>query len=265
MAEEISISNISAVPVLELRNVSHTYAAKSGFIEALHDVSVAIHKHEFLCILGPSGCGKSTILGLLAGFFEPSDGLALIEGEKITGPDSGRGVVFQTETLYPWMNVRDNVVFGPRMRGAGKEECDAISQRYLAEMNLSAFAGKKTFELSGGMKQRVALARVLANEPRVVLMDEPFASLDAVTRIQMQTLIRGIWHNEKRTILMITHDIDEALSLGTRVLVMSSSPGTIMREFNTNFTFSALKAKNNRVEFTPEYVDLRDEIFSIIT
>lgn len=255
----------SSTPILELRGVSHEYETKTGRIEALHDVDITVYEHEFLCILGPSGCGKSTILGLLAGFFEPAYGQVMMEGKEIIGPDSGRGVVFQSETLYPWMNVRDNVVFGPRMRGADKEECDVICERYLAEMNLTAFAGKKTFELSGGMKQRVALARVLANEPRVVLMDEPFASLDAVTRIQMQTLIRGIWHNEKRTILMITHDIDEALALGTRVLVMSSSPGTIEREFEIDFTFSAFGTKNNRVEFTVEYVKLRDEIFSIIT
>ena len=183
-------------PLLELRDVSHVYQLKKNETEAVRDISLSVYPEEFLCILGPSGCGKSTILNILAGFFPPAAGKALMEGQLIAGPDRERGVVFQTETLYPWMNVRDNISFGPRMHGADRQECQAISERYLKEMNLTDFADSKTYELSGGMKQRVALARVLANEPRVILMDEPFASLDAVTRIQMQNLVRYIWYHE---------------------------------------------------------------------
>ena len=252
-------------PILELRNVSHTYQARKDEIEAIRDINLAVFPHEFLCVLGPSGCGKSTILGLLAGFFQPAEGLALMEGEPILGPDRERGVVFQAETLYPWMNVRDNVAFGPRMQGVSREDCRTISDRYLKEMNLTAFADKKTYELSGGMKQRVALARVLANEPRVILMDEPFGSLDAVTRIQMQSLVRSIWHHEKRTILMITHEIDEELSLGTRLLVMSPGPGTIEQMHEVTFTDTALRSETGRVAISQEYVALRDEIFESIT
>ncbi len=253
------------IPILELRHVSHTYQARKNEIEAVRDVSIAVYPQEFLCILGPSGCGKSTLLGLLAGFFQPAEGEALMEGEPISGPDRDRGVVFQSETLYPWMNVRDNVTFGPRMLGKSREVCRAISDRYLKEMNLTAFADTKTYELSGGMKQRVALARVLANEPRVILMDEPLGSLDAVTRIQMQGLIRSIWNHEKRTIVMITHDIDEALSLGTRLLVMSPGPGTIEHAYTISFTMSALNSKTGRVAISEDYVALRDEIFQSIT
>lgn len=254
----------AVVPVLELRHVSHQYETDDGSIEAVRDISLSVSEHEFVCVLGPSGCGKSTLLGLLAGFFPPADGEVLIDGRPVVGPDSGRGVMFQSETLYPWMTVEKNITFGPRMRGAGPAECAAISERYLAEMNLSGYARKKTFELSGGMKQRVALARVLANEPRVILMDEPFAALDAVTRIQMQALIRTIWHEEKRTIFMITHDIDEALSLGTRLLIMSPGPGTIEDVFTTAFTMSALANDDQRVTVSPEYLELRDMIFRII-
>lgn len=252
------------VPVLELKQVSHQYQTDDGSIEAVRDINLSVFEHEFVCVLGPSGCGKSTLLGLLAGFFPPADGEALIDGQPIIGPDSGRGVMFQSETLYPWMTVERNITFGPRMRGAGQTECDAISRRYLAEMNLNGYARKKTFELSGGMKQRVALARVLANEPRVILMDEPFAALDAVTRVQMQGLIRTIWHQEKRTIFMITHDIDEALSLGTRLIVMSPGPGTIEKVFTTDFTYSALDSEDQRVIIDSRYLERRDTIFRII-
>jgi taurine transport system ATP-binding protein len=251
-------------PVLELMAISHSYQTADGAIEAIRDINLSVDEHEFVCILGPSGCGKSTILNLLAGFFSPLAGQALIDGMPITKPDRNRGVMFQTDTLYPWMNVEDNITFGPRMRGAKSEECAAISQNYLSEVNLNTYGRKRVFELSGGMKQRVALARVLANEPRVILMDEPFAALDAVTRVQMQGLIRNIWHQEKRTIVMITHDIDEALSLGTRLVIMTRSPGTIEEIIETDFTITALNPPGQRVQITPEYIKLRDHIFQII-
>lgn len=253
-----------STPVLRLESISHIYQTADGIIDAVSNIDLDVMEQEFVCVLGPSGCGKSTLLNLLAGFFMPSSGRAMIDGVNITGPDSGRGVMFQTDTLYPWMNVEKNITFGPRMRGADQKECDQISSHYLQEVNLSEYARKNVFELSGGMKQRVALARVLANEPRVILMDEPFAALDAVTRIQMQGLIRKIWHQEKRTIFMITHDIDEALSLGTRLIVMTPGPGSIEEIINTDFTWTALDDPDQRVRITPEYVELRDHIFRII-
>ncbi|KKH69380.1 ABC transporter ATP-binding protein, partial [Methanosarcina mazei] len=166
----------------------------------------------------PSGCGKSTLLKIIAGYLKPTVGLCLMHGEPITGPDWHRGVVFQSPTLYPWMNVRKNVEYGPRMRGLPPKDIKCIGSHFLEQVDLIDYSDKATFELSGGMKQRVSLARALANEPEVILMDEPFGALDALTRVNMQTLIRNIWQNNNSTIFMITHDIDEALSLGTRVI-----------------------------------------------
>ncbi|MDO5301982.1 MAG: ABC transporter ATP-binding protein [Tissierellia bacterium] len=251
--------------LIELQGVSVRYDSRGGSFHALEDVNFHIDKGEFVCLLGPSGSGKSTILKLIAGYIRPTQGSVTMAGEPITKPDRHRGVAFQQSTLYHWMTVRKNVEFGPRMQGLPREKLRELSDHYLEQVKLQDYADKKTYELSGGMKQRVALARVLANEPDVILMDEPLGALDALTRIQMQALLRRLWQENHNTMFMITHDIDEALALGTKVMVMSSSPGTIVKTFETNFTHTASTGADGRVEITPEYIQLRNEIFGIIT
>jgi len=187
-----------------------------------------------------------------------------MQGEEITGPDWHRGVVFQSSTLYPWMSVKDNVEFGPKMRDLPKNEIKEIREYFLEQVNLTGFGDKATFELSGGMKQRVALARVLANYPRVILMDEPFGALDALTRNNMQKLVRGIWKENNSTIFFITHDVDEALSLATRIVVMSKRPGRILKEFEVDFTNTLFADISKKIEQEDKYFKIKDEILDLI-
>ena len=250
--------------LIEIKDLSVVYSTSSEPLKAIHDIDLNIYKGDFICVLGPSGCGKSTLLKVLAGFLKETQGSVLMKGKEIQGPDWNRGVVFQSASLYPWMNVRKNVEFGPRMKGLAKEEIDKIASHYLEEVHLLKFEDQATFELSGGMKQRVALARVLANEPEVMLMDEPFGALDALTRIHMQKLVRGIWQKNHNTIFMITHDVDEALSLGTRAIVMSKSPGTIIKELKLDFYEKAIDARTGRVHMDEEYIKMKEEILDLI-
>ncbi|EOD01226.1 ABC transporter ATP-binding protein [Caldisalinibacter kiritimatiensis] len=250
--------------LIDIQNLKFEYGTNVNKILALDNINLQLRKGEFLCVLGPSGCGKSTLLKLIAGYMKPTSGVCLMEGKPITGPDWNRGVVFQSPTLYPWMNVRENVEFGPKMRGVSSKEIEQITTHFLEQVKLNGFGDKATFELSGGMKQRVALARVLANYPEMILMDEPFGALDALTRGNMQTLIRDIWKENNSTIFLITHDIDEALSLGTRVVVMSKRPGKILKEFNINFTNEIFNNKTKHVMYNQEYFDIKNEILDII-
>lgn len=254
-------------PIMAIKKVSHTYPAlsrTSSKIEALRDVSLELLECEFVCMLGPSGCGKSTLLHLLAGYMTPTVGRIMMRDREVTSPDISRGVVFQQPSLYPWLTCGENVLFGPRMRGIASEQLEEIRDTYLSKVNLLEFKNTLPQELSGGMRQRVALARSIANEPDVLLLDEPLGALDALTRIQTQHLLRELWVDSCKTIFMITHDIDEALSLATRIVVMSNRPGTILKEFQTNFTLTAFDNESNRVTITPEYVSLRDKIFDLI-
>jgi len=251
--------------LIEVKNLELIYETNTKPILALEDINLQIKTGEFLCVLGPSGCGKSTLLRIIAGYLKPTKGVCLMKGETIKGPDWHRGVVFQSPTLYPWMSVRKNVEFGPRMRGLPEKDIKRIGNHFLEQVGLDDYSDKATFELSGGMKQRVALARALANEPEVILMDEPFGALDALTRLNMQTFIRDIWQKNNSTIFMITHDIDEALSLGTRVIVMSKIPGRILKEFSLDFTYEAIRNKNGRVKTVEKYMSIKEEILDIIS
>lgn len=251
--------------LIDIKNVSYTYETNTRPIKALDNIDLQINKGEFICVLGPSGCGKSTLLKVIAGYIKPTTGSCLMHGETIIGPDWHRGVVFQSPTLYPWMSVRRNVEFGPRMKGLPPEDVKRIANRFLEQVELIDYSEKATFELSGGMKQRVALARALANEPEVILMDEPFGALDALTRVNMQNFIRKIWKKNNSTIFMITHDIDEAMSLGTRVVVMSKSPGKILKEFNVDFTYAAIENKHGRVRIDEEYMNIKEQILDLIS
>lgn len=251
--------------LLAINDVSLEYKSSSGKVQALKEVNLNIFPNEFICVLGPSGCGKSTLLKILAGFIKPTSGTVTLRGEEVKGIDWHRGVVFQQPPLFEWFNVRNNVAFGPKMRKVSKEEINKKTDELLKKVGLTEFADKKIYELSGGMKQRVAIARALINNPEILLMDEPFGALDALTREQMQTLIRKIWWETGKTIFFITHDIDEALSLGTRVIVMSKHPGTIIKEYNINFTKSYIIERSSHIKYTDEYYNKREEILSLIS
>ena len=250
--------------LIDIQKLTLEYKAKQDVVLALDEIDLKIRQGEFVCLLGPSGCGKSTLLKVIAGYIMPTSGSNMMGGEPIVGPDWHRGVVFQSPTLYPWLTVKDNVAFGPRMKNLPSNEVEEISTRFLEQVELLGFSDKLTFELSGGMKQRVALARVLANYPKMILMDEPLGALDALTRSKMQSLIRNIWRENNSTVLFITHDVDEALSLGTRVLVMSKRPGKILKEFDVEFTDKIFKDNSNRVIYSEEFFDFKKEILELI-
>ena len=197
------------------------------------DVSLEIHRREFVCIIGPSGCGKSTFIRIVAGLDEASGGKMLLDGKPVSGPGPDRGMVFQGYTLFPWRTVKQNVMFGLEMRGKSSVEAEGTAREWLEMVGLSRFQEAYPHELSGGMKQRVAIARALANEPRILIMDEPFGALDALTRAKMQAYLLQIWKKVDVTILFITHDLDEAVYLSDRILVLGVNPGGI-REFIEN-------------------------------
>lgn len=251
--------------LIVLKDVQLTYGTKNKTVNALKDIDLKIKQGEFLCILGPSGCGKSTLLNIIAGFLKQTEGEVLMDGAPINGPDRHRGVMFQESNLYPWLSVGRNVEFGPRIRKMDKDRIREIRQHYLKQVQLEGFEEKRVYELSGGMKQRCALARVLANEPEVILMDEPFGALDALTRTNMQQLMRTVWKENHNTVILITHDIDEALTLGTRVIVMSKRPGRIVKDISLSFTEEIYRDNQvERIKYTPEYYKVREEVLDII-
>jgi len=250
--------------LIKIKNMSLEYGESINSTLALKNINLEINKGEFICVLGPSGCGKSSLLKCIAGYVKPSSGQVLMQGEEVDEPDWHRGVVFQSPTLYPWMTVNENVEFGPKMRNLPKAKIKEIREYFLDEVNLSGFGDNYTFELSGGMKQRVAIARVLANYPQVVLMDEPFGALDALTRENMQNLIRNIWEENNTTIFFITHDVDEALLLANRVVVMSKQPGEIIKIFDLDFTNQILAKGTKEVIYNDDYLKIKNEIMDII-
>ena len=252
--------------ILEVRDVSLDYESRTGKIRALDSISFTINEGDFVCVLGPSGCGKSTLLKLIAGFEKSTKGELLLEGKKIDGIDCHRGVVFQKDNLFEWFSVRNNINYGPRMRGGmSKAEIDRKTDDMLAMIGLTEFADKKVYELSGGMRQRVSIARTLINKPEILLMDEPFSALDALTREQLQDGLRDLWISQKNTIFFITHDIDEAMLLGTRVMVMSSRPGRIIKDLPLDYTWTVHEAGNSRRNLGHDYFELRREVFGLIS
>lgn len=231
---------------------------------ALSDISLQIPKGQLVSILGPSGCGKTTLLNILAGFLAPTSGKVTLGGKPITGPGPERGMVFQQGALFEWMNVRRNIDFGPRMRGVAAAERDARTDHLLATVGLGGFADKAIYELSGGMQQRVALARCLANDPDVILMDEPLGALDALTREKMQGLILRLWKETGRTVILITHSVEEALLLGERLIVMAPRPGRILRDDLLPFAGESVGKDLRATKRQPEFGRLREEILSLI-
>ena len=219
---------------LAIQAVSKTYfdPYAGAHVTALHDVSLEVRQGEFVSVVGPSGCGKTTLLNMIAGFIPLTSGQILIDGRPVSGPGPDRGVVFQSFALFPWKTVAENVAFGPRMRGLGKAQSASVAREYLDLVGLGHVAGRYPNELSGGMQQRVGVVRALANEPDVLLMDEPFASVDAQTRMTLQEELTRIWMERKPTIIFITHDVEEAVFLANRVVVLSK--GRVLRELDVD-------------------------------
>lgn len=256
-------------PLLELRNISLTYTVRKGTLRALDPITLNVHRGEFVCVVGPSGCGKTTLLRLIAGFLTPTTGEVIDSGERVRGPDARRGLVFQQSHLYPWLTVRGNVEFGPRSRGIPRQERRAIAERYLDLVKLTEFADSRVWELSGGMQQRVALARVLANEPHILLMDEPFGALDALTREHMQDELLAIWRNARPTIVLVTHSVEEAVYLATRIIVCSDRPARIVADLEVPFSRTTPSGNGSApepraVKALSEFVTFREEVLRYI-
>jgi NitT/TauT family transport system ATP-binding protein len=212
---------------LEVKNLNKYFSNGDESITALKNINFKAHRREFICVIGPSGCGKSTLVRILAGLESPSDGSILLNGEAIHGPGPDRGMVFQGYTLFPWLTVQRNVMFGLLQSGVSQAESEERSSQWLDLVGLGSFADNYPHQLSGGMKQRVAIARALANQPQILLMDEPFGALDPQTRLKMQTYLMEIWQNIDITVVFITHDLDEAIYLADRILVLKAHPGEV--------------------------------------
>jgi NitT/TauT family transport system ATP-binding protein len=216
---------------LELRHVSKSFRTRRGCVEVLQDLSFSLAPGEFVCLLGPSGCGKSTLLYMIAGLERPDSGEITMDGQPLDGPGGDRVLIFQEAALFPWLNVRDNVAFGLSIKGMARSEQEDRVQRFLKLVRLERFARAYVHELSGGMKQRVALARALALDPEVLLMDEPFAALDAQTRDRLHDELQAIWAETGKTVVFVTHNVREAMVLGDRVLLLSSRPARLLRDY----------------------------------
>jgi len=250
---------------LVIDNLSMRFDLDNGSsVQALQNVSLTLQKGELLSVLGPSGCGKTTLLNILAGFLAPTSGKVTLNGKPVTGPSAERGMVFQQGALFEWMSVRQNVDFGPRMKGMEKAERDRISDHLLETVGLQDFKEKAVYELSGGMQQRVALARCLANDPDVILMDEPLGALDALTREKMQGLVLKLWKDTGKTVVLITHSVEEALLLGERLVVMAPRPGRIFKEYRLPFAERGVAADLREVKKSDGFADTREEILSMI-
>ena len=249
--------NLSSVRV-RIDNVYKTFYSRGNETVALSGVSLDIHDNEFVSVVGPSGCGKSTLLNIIAGLIAPTEGKVYCDGREVTGTGTERGVVFQQYALFPWLTVKKNVMFALEMRGVKGKDAAAGAMKYLEMVDLVKFADHYPKELSGGMKQRVAIARAYAAEPEVLLMDEPFGALDAQTRTQLQTELLATWEREKKTCFFITHDVEEAIILAQRVVIMSARPGRIREIVEVNIPYP----RTQETKLTPEFNALKNRIWS---
>ena len=243
-------------PILRIRGVERRFASATGSTLALQATDLDVAENDFITILGPSGCGKSTLLRIVAGLDHQTAGEVLLDGRRIEGPGADRGMVFQSYTLFPWLNVLDNVCFGLRERGLPRPQQLELAQGFIAQVGLKGFEQHFPKQLSGGMQQRTAIARALANDPRMLLMDEPFGALDHQTRELMQELLLGIWERQRKTVLFVTHDIDEAVFMGSRVVVMSARPGRIKLQREIELPHP----RHYSVKTTPAFAALKAEL-----
>ena len=246
---------------LRIDNVILRFTPRMGHpVTALDRISLEVDENEFSVIVGPSGCGKSSLLRLVAGLIQPTAGAIYLDGKLVTRPGKDRGMVFQSYTLFPWLTVQDNLEFGLKLGGMAAEERAAVARRFIAEVGLEGFERAYPKQLSGGMMQRVALARALANDPDILLMDEPFGALDSQTRSLMQELLLKIWEHSHKTVLFITHDIDEAIRLGDRVYVMTARPGRIKEEVAIDIS----RPRSVDVLTADEFIAIKRRIMTLI-
>ena len=242
---------------VKIDQVKRVFNVRGNEVIALNGVDLDIMENEFVCVVGPSGCGKSTLLNMIAGLDKPSSGAIYMDGKEINGPSPERGVVFQQYALFPWLTVEKNVAFGLKLRGLDQKTIEEETKKYLEMVELSAFAKSYPKELSGGMKQRVAIARAYAVNPQVLLMDEPFGALDAQTRTQLQTELLKTWEKEQKTCFFITHDVEEAIILAQKVVIMSARPGRIKEVVEINIPHP----RTQETKMTKEFLDLKNYIW----
>lgn len=253
---EANLAN-STIYVKDLQKV---YSSAKGDVTAMKDVNINVLENEFVSIVGPSGCGKSTLLRMIAGLDEATEGQIVIQDRNIIGPGADRGMVFQSYTLFPWMTVADNIKFGLKLRKMPADQQEEIVSKYLKIIKLEKFRNSYPRELSGGMKQRVAIARALANSPEVLLMDEPFSALDPQTKADMQLLMRQIWQEEKPTVIFVTHDIEEAVFLSSKIYVLTSRPGTVKAEVPILLPYD----RDLTLKDTDQFIRLRKQVNAMI-
>ena len=258
----ITDPTVSGATKIVFRGVSKTFVSKRGgkAVLAVDDVSLEIEDKAFVCLVGPSGCGKSTLLNLLAGFEQPDNGQVLLQGQPIRGPGPDRGMVFQENALFPWLTVLGNVCYGPQRLGVPKASYLQAANAILRQVGLGRFLDSYPNELSGGMRQRVAIARALVNQPQVLLLDEPFGALDAQTRALMQELLLAVWEREHRTVLFVTHDVEEAVFMSDRVVVMSRRPGRVLADIAVPLP----RPRDYEVLTTPEFASIKRAVLHMV-
>ena len=251
-------SGVNAPVKVHIDHVVKKFNGRNGEMVALNGVDLDIHENEFVCVVGPSGCGKSTLLNIIGGLENPTEGQVLVDGKPVQGPGPDRGIVFQQYALFPWLTVEKNVQFGLKLQGKSKEECEETARKYLKMVDLEGFAKSYPKELSGGMKQRVAIARAYAVNPKVLLMDEPFGALDAQTRTQLQQELLNTWEKEQKTCFFITHDVEEAIILAQRVVIMCARPGRVKDIVDIDIPYP----RDQETKMSPRFLELKNYIWS---